>query len=206
MTRQSNGWRRAFFILLGLVLALVLGVILVLSSIRPSYEPVDQGELAQTEETIQAETQLTRESFNVLMQALLAGDQVPYRLHLDDQVHLLGQFEVLGQELSYEIRAQAEAQDDGNIGLAIEAIEVEGLDLPVGTSLALFSRLIPDHVPLSVDRDQERLIVRLDQVSAKGQVAIAAQAIDLPNNQIKLAFSLPLPYAVEQIEAYRQGQ
>ncbi|KAA9301885.1 MULTISPECIES: DUF2140 family protein [Aerococcus] len=206
MKKEANIWRRAFFILLGLILVLGLGAWLVLSSIRPSYQPVDQGQEVRSEEVIQAEAQVSPEAFNALMQALLAGDQAPYRLHLDDKVHLLGHFQVLGQELAYEIRGQAQALDDGNIGLTVEAIEVQGLDLPIGTSLALFSRLVPDHVPLSVDRSQEALIVRLDKVSADSQLAIAAQSIDLPNNEIKLAFSMPLPYALEQIEAYRQGQ
>ncbi|MCZ0716789.1 DUF2140 family protein [Aerococcus kribbianus] len=199
MKQVSVFWRWACLVLLAVVL---LPIIWLFAYLTFFYEAggAPQATSPVGQENIAAQTAVSTQSFNALLEAAIGGDQVPYQLQVTDAVYFSGQFNLYGQSVDYEMVGQPEVDDQGNIRLQVQRIDVAGIDLPIQVSLALFDLALSDDVPLETDADNEALLVRLDQVSDQVGLAIRAQSIDLEQDHIELDMAIPVELIIQQIE------
>lgn len=199
MKKVSVFWRWACLVLIAVI---VLPFIWLFAYLTFFYEAggSPQETASVGEENIAAQTAVSTQSFNALLEAAIGGDQVPYRLQVTDAVYFSGQFDLYGQSVDYELVGQPEVDDQGNIRLQVQSIDVAGIDLPIQVSLALFDLALADDVPLETDADNGALLVRLDQVSDQVGLVIKAQSIDLENDHIELDMAIPVELIIQQIE------
>ncbi|AMB98698.1 hypothetical protein AWM75_01225 [Aerococcus urinaehominis] len=200
--RRFNGWKWAF---IGLVSLMIIGLVVVFTSLfagQTTNQTSNQATVPyESGQVINTESSMSRDSFNQLLNALLADDQSPYRIYVDDQVNFESKVSLLGQEIGIEIAGDPRVDEQQNIAIDINRIELGGLDLPTSLVMQAFAGLIDSQVPLDVDAADQVLTVRLDQASQQLPVEVSAQYIDLANDRIDINFDIPTKFIAEQIEA-----
>ena len=201
--KRLNPWKWAFWLLLLAIAVPVVGFYLYIQT--TAREETNTSSPATTtnvaDEVITAEANLSTVSFNQLVSAVIGGDDVPYKLTVDDQVSFAGTLDALGTEVAYTMEGQPSVMEDGNIAIDVTNIALAGLQLPTSTVLAIFQLTLPTDLPLQVLAGEEHIIIRLDQVSGDMDFAIRASDIDLANDQINIFLDVPLSYIESQIEA-----
>lgn len=203
MKKVSFLWKWAFLLLSGVILILVaIGLWTFYTLPESDREPVN---FPVQEETINGQADLSTTSFNGLVEAAIGGNDVPYQVFIDDAVHLTGELTVLNRQVAYEMTADPQLDDDGNISLAVKDISLADLDLPIRSVLTAFQLTLPDDVPLDVYPKDQRLVIRLDQLSQTVGFTVMGGKVDLSSDEISMKLSLPVDLVIEQINQQRGG-
>lgn len=193
MIRKKNRWKTAFFVLIGLIIISILGVVMGFFMLtRPASEG---GVESSSSSEISQENQITVNTtvdLETVMQ-LLNQRSLPYRFSLNNkkEVVIQGDITVYGRALDFQLTGTPSADSEGNIRIKITQFELSQLNIPLSLFLPIFSSILGNDAAFSVNNDTEELIIRLNRLIDGDEVKVSVTQLSLDQDQISLKLSLP---------------
>ncbi len=194
---QTNYWKWAFLILLGIIIAFgaYIGIKLNMSSYyyEKNFEkPRAEEEYDDKDKSLTFETKFTEEQFNSFLEAVLMPEDSPYEVYFEkEKIHLAGKVSVVGMNVPVEIEGVPNALDDGNIDIHITDIEAGSFNLPTSIVVKAFSLLVPENVPMSVDSKRNVINIDLMQIAESQGMLIRAKEINASDNTFIFEITVP---------------
>lgn len=194
--KKVNYWKRAFIILVTLIIILTSYIIIKLNMssyyFDKNYSRIEKEINYLDEEYLSFETRFTEAQFNTFLKSSLTSDNNKYDLFFSDgKIHLIGKVKIIGINIPIEIEGIPNALKDGNIDIHITGVEAGSFNLPTDTVIKGFSILVPKDIPMVVDARRNVINIRLDKISEEKGIKIQAKEIDSVEN--KFIFELYMP-------------
>ncbi len=189
-----NKWKWSFFILLGIILATIIGLFVAIQ-VKPSDPIVLEKE--SEEERSSFAVQGTAEDFVSMGNAFLQNQyeegkiDMPITLALQSgKIVTQLEIEAFGVRIPSELYFDAEALEDGSVLLSLDDLQIGRLNLPPETALQLFKK--SPAVPAGIDiRPKEKEIHLAKETFNKGRTFdIHFQKVNLKEDEISFELIL----------------
>jgi uncharacterized protein YpmS len=190
---MKNKWKRLFFLLLGINIA-VFAVIFTLISLpsdddKPEMARVDDGE------DVKFVIHTNKEDLNKVINHYLEKEgltgSIDYKVLLRDEVELYGTMPVFGRDLEMKLTFEPEALKNGNLVLKQKSISIGQLQLPVSYVLKFVrdSYQLPEWV--TIVPNDEMVYVALQKLELKSDIKVKVNEFDLKKDNIKFTLLVP---------------
>lgn len=191
---MKNKWKIGFFILLGLITAVILYLyILIASPAEDSkIEPVKN---IQDSEDVAFKVATNKRDLNRVINHYIEEEgknsNIDYQVLLTDEVELYGTLPLFNEELELRLTFEPKALDNGDLVLNQKSISVGRLRLPVSTVLKFVrdSYDIPEAV--SIQPEEERVYVSMQRLKLKSDIKVRINEFDLKKDNIKFTLFVP---------------
>lgn len=191
--KKSDGWMWAFFVILGLNIALAAWLIINLRSTPETNQAV-------TDEAIDIENPLTFELLtnksqinqvvNLYLEEEMAEDE-SFRFELTDQAALHGVIRILGFDVDFTLLTDPYVMDNGNLQLRAQSIQLGAFELPISIAMNVISQQIDLPEWVRVDSEQQFVLVALNEFQLENGTMFEMQQIDLEEDVIRIGIILP---------------
>lgn len=191
----KNKWKRSFYCLLFINLAILFTlVILIFSPIPETKRPIasDTSEQESSEFVVRTTKKNLDELVNAYIEKLLSGTKHQYRISLDDDVHLLGELPVFSTTVPLSVHLVPFVQDNGDIVLRQKSISVGLLELPNKKIMQYMQKYLPVPNWVTIDPKNEEIYVAVSEMDIKSNFHVSVEQFDLRAND--LAFRIKVPY------------
>lgn len=191
---MKNKWKIGFFILLGLIAAVILFLyILIASPAEDSkMEPVKN---IQDSEDVAFKVATNKRDLNRVINHYIEEEgknsKIDYQVLLTDEVELYGTFPLFSEELELRLTFEPKALENGDLVLNQKSISVGRLRLPVSTVLKFVrdSYDLPEAV--SIQPEEERVYVSMQRLKLKSDIKVRVNEFDLKKDNIKFTLFVP---------------
>src|SRR5699024_1228468 len=166
----KNKWKRSFYCLLYINLAILFTlVILIFSPIPETKRPIasDTSKQESSEFVVRTTKKNLDELVNASIEKLLSGTTHQYRISLDDDVHLLGELPVFSTTVPLSVHLVPFVQDNGDIVLRQKSISVGLLELPNKKIMQYMQKYLPVPNWVTIDPKNEEIHVAVSQMDIK---------------------------------------
>ncbi|MHA6250605.1 YpmS family protein [Oceanobacillus sp. CAU 1775] len=199
--KNSNKWKGFFYLLLGVNIAVILVIISLIfwpvEEVTSPFEDIDF-----EEDSSEFTVRTTKKNLNELINAYIAqwtsGTGLHYRVELNDDVHLIGEFPVFSTTVPFSVHFEPLVADNGDIILKQRSISLGLLELPNKKIMEYLARYLPMPEWVVVNPDDEEIFIAVSQMDIKSNFRIAVETIDLEANN--LAFRISVPYGTLGID------
>lgn len=187
---MRNRWKRAFFILLGINLIIIVALFFIIINLVPhgaqlnaknwSSPPISQSPMFTVNGNKDELTTLINEE----LQKELKGN-LDASILLNDQVVIQGHITILGVPIPYKMSLEPKVENNGETVVLNEtSVTVGRFNLPVAQVLMFIQQGASFPNWVVVQPDKKRLDVHLSGFVIRDQFTIRAKTIDLKNNQL----------------------
>lgn len=190
---KLNGWKWAFLVLLASVIGIGLWFFTQLTPViigEPNLETRDSNE----EVMFQVSTK--KDDINQLVASYLKNEKVVkgpvnYQFRLEDQAQLVGTFQLLGQDVQFQLFLEPYVMENGNLQFKATSLSIGKLRLPIAFALnQIEGQLnIPDWV--AINSEQETIVFNLNEFNLESGMHFSADKINLAENDIRINVYLP---------------
>ncbi|MED1490277.1 YpmS family protein [Bacillus smithii] len=190
---SANKWKRAFFLLLGLVLFIIIVFIGLI------FWPVDQGEIPKEKnvgKTIPFHLETNKEDLNKVINSYIAKEKgdtpIDYYVNLKDDVELTGKLDLFSTSVHFNMTFEPKALKNGDIVLKQKGMSLGELHLPPSyvLKIAQESYHFPDWV--RIFPNQKMIYVSTKRMNLKNNVSIRVNEFNLPNDRISFTLLVPV--------------
>ncbi|AKP47485.1 MULTISPECIES: YpmS family protein [Bacillus] len=190
---SANKWKRAFFLLLGLVLFIIIVFIGLI------FWPVDQGEIPKEKnvgKTIPFHLETNKEDLNKVINSYIAKEKgdtpIDYYVNLKDDVELTGKLDLFSTSVHFNMTFEPKALKNGDIVLKQKGMSLGELHLPPSyvLKIAQESYHFPDWV--RIFPNQKMIYVSTKRMNLKNNVSIRVNEFNLPKDRISFTLLVPV--------------
>ncbi|WP_059170798.1 YpmS family protein [Bacillus sp. FJAT-27445] len=191
---MKNRWKTAFFVLLGFVLAAIVGIA-ILAMVPPDGMKKEQAEINDGE-MVGFVIRTNRDDVNKLVNHYLekevADTPVDYKVQVNDEVELYGTVPFFSQALNMKLTFVPEAQENGDLLLKQKSISVGQLRLPVPYVLDFIRKSYKLPRGVEIRPDDREIHVHMQQLKLKSDTKIKANTFDLEKDDISFTLLVPV--------------
>lgn len=193
--RKSNGWMWAFFIILGLNIALAVWLAVNLQSATTESDQVSNGQPVEIENPLTFELLTNRNQMNqvvnVYLEEEMAEEDPDFHFELTDQAELHGVLQVLGFDVDFTLLTDPYVMEDGNLQLRAQSIQLGAFELPISMAMNVISQQIDLPEWVRVDSEQQYILVALNEFQLENGASFEMQHINLEEDDIRIGIILP---------------
>lgn len=193
--QKASGWKWAFYILLGLILALFGWFIWRLQPVDDHAGPAEPINRVETEGelTFQLSTDKAQlnQLVNLYLEENLENEFEGYTLSIDENVELGGTIEVIGFSVNFNLQMQPLVMENGDLQLRAEGIQLGSFDLPLGLTLNILGQQLELPEWVRVNSEDEYILVALNEFELENGMHFAMDKINLEEDDIRVTIFLP---------------
>jgi len=189
-------WKRLFFLLFGINIAIILFVVLLVSILMSN--PIEEGKVPnqntfQNDVLFQVKT--NKQDLNRLINHYLEEEfsgSFDYEVLLTDEVELYGDIPVFNDSIEMKLSFEPNALENGDLELQQKNISIGKLTLPVPLVLKFIqgSYALPDWV--TIQPNEEKVYVSLQNMKLKSDLKVRVDEFNLKNDDIKFSLQVPV--------------
>lgn len=184
-----NNWRMAFFLLLGMTLLAIIGLILYVAIPSNDYVSYEAAEaIPPRGNTVMVAT--TKADFediaNSFIRQEMEDQPLPVVLSVEDDVRLSTSLPVFSANLPVLLRFEPLVQPDGNLLLEQKSVEIGNLNLPPEQALKLLRDSVELPAFMEVMPAEEEILLKLTEIPVGSGLTVRAAAFDLEEDNIQL--------------------
>ncbi len=193
---KRHHWKRLFFLLLGINIAIVLLIIfLFILLIKSPNEEMKIPETETAQNDVRFTIQTNKQDLNRLINHYLKEEysgSLDYKVLLTDEVELYGNIPVFSENVEMKLTFEPVALENGDLELQQKAISIGKLTLPVPLVLKFIqsSYPIPDWV--TIQPNEEKVYMELQNMKLKSDLKVRVHEFDLKNNDIEFSLQVPM--------------
>lgn len=191
---MKNKWKTAFFVLLGLVLAVIV-TIFIMAMVPPDGMKKDQAEVKDGEMVgflIRTNKDDVNKLINHYLQKEVADTPVNYQVQVNDEVELYGTVPFFSQELNMKMTFEPEALKNGDLLLKQKSISVGQLRLPVPYVLDFIRKSYKLPKGVEIRSAERQILVHMQQLKLKSDAKIQANTFNLEKDDISFKLLVPV--------------
>jgi len=196
--RKPNVWKMAFFTLVGAILLTSGWLFWKVTGVN-----VDSGTkettVVQKTEGISLNVSLDNAEISAVANEYLQASKeyAGYALEVTDSIALKGQAEIFGLPISFTLAGEPYATEEGNLQLKVDSISLGGLPLPRKESLAILADAIDFPDAISIEPEEETVIILLNTMQLPREMAIRLMNIDKQTKEYSLEVTIPVENLIE---------
>lgn len=187
-----NRWKVAFFILIA---AIVLGIGYLASLVTTESESQTLPLRAEAPAGGQLFVETSKDDFEVLankyLQQAIKDQPIPLDLKVEDQIALISELQVFSLTIPVQMYFDPIVQEDGNIQLKQQQVDIGQLSIPPEQVLKLLRDSVDLPSWMVVSPADESVFIDLAGIPIEGGFDIRARKLDLVNDEIILAVTVP---------------
>ncbi|WP_246938845.1 YpmS family protein [Bacillus pinisoli] len=188
--RRTPDWKKAFFILLGTVLAMVLLIVgvairLLLAEPTLTSDPNENKDLGKPFFTLST----TKTAINKWIQEELDEEErtvqnINYTVSLEDYIYLRGHLVVFNSEIPFQMTFEPVVNETGGLTLQEREISLGRIQLPGDLVLGLLAEQV--HFPswVTVRPASHEIIVNVRDIELQKDMVLSVKDFDLEKDQL----------------------
>jgi uncharacterized protein YpmS len=191
---MKNKWKIGFFILLGLITAVILFFYILITS------PAEESQMEHVQNNADSEdvafkVATNKRDLNRVINHYIEEEgknsEIDYEVLLTDEVELYGTLPLFSEELELRLTFEPRALENGDLVLNQKSISVGRLRLPVSTVLKFVrdSYDLPDAV--NIQPEEKRVYVSMERLKLKSDIKVKVNEFDLKKDNIKFTLFVP---------------
>ncbi|MFS0786150.1 YpmS family protein [Shouchella sp. 1P09AA] len=189
LTKNRRFYKIGFFLVLGLLLALI--GLLIFGAVRlfgdvDRQAPERAGTDSANEEIVSF--QMDIEQANVLLNDMLADDDVPFDFYLaEDGVYLEGEVDAVLSTIDLSMRFDPSVQEDGSLMLEANSLSAGFLSVSPENALRMFNQLadLPNWIYLYPE--EEHIIIDLREIEELEPFGLRFNELNLAASEINVS-------------------
>lgn len=194
MKKSINGWKIAFTVLLAFVIAVVGFTYYKITT--PSVAQTTMQKQSATHNHVDIDVTLNKKQLSALINNYLAEQSrktgMEYHFAIERDAILTGTTKILGENVSFTLKAQPEIDGQGNIVLKTQTLGVGLLPLPQSLVLKYIKNNYDLGPDVKINTQKGAITLLLSQMKTKNGFYVQATKIDVPHNQFKFQLAVPV--------------
>ncbi len=196
MKKQSDPWKWAFAILLGLVLGFIVFVWFQVTTPSSDQKQIatqttqKQGQYANVNVVLNKE-QLSA-AVNYYLQQNQKKGEIKYRFVLDKSAILMGTTKILGKDVSFTLYATPQLDDSGNLVLKTKSVAIGSLNAPPSFVLGYIKNNYDLGKWAKINASKATITLDLNQLTKKQGIKIQGEKFDLKQDDLQFKVAFPL--------------
>ncbi|WP_062356615.1 YpmS family protein [Bacillus kwashiorkori] len=189
---NKRNWKRAFFILLGINIAVMLTLLLLF--MLPTSGNINEISTTKQNDDVELIISAKKEDLTTFINEYIRNENdgnIAYGVYLKDEVELVGSLPVFTESIDMSMTFDAKALENGDLLLSQKGISIGNLHLPVTYVLNFIKRVysFPDWV--EIFPNEHMVYLHLTKMELKNGIQIKAKQFDLSKDEITFSFKMP---------------
>lgn len=194
-SKQRNGWKWAFFILLAVIIGLFGWLIYRLQSVEQETDSSEVVSRVETEGVLTFDLSTDKEDLNHLinlyLEEELGEDFEGYSVSVDENIDLAGTIDVLGFSVNFTLIMDPLVMENGDLQLKAESIQLGSFDLPLSLTMNVLSQQLELPEWIKVNSEEEYILVAFNEFELENGTYFEMDYIDLEEDDIRVTIFLP---------------
>ena len=195
---QSNGWKIAFFVLVGLIV-LAGGWLIWKITVPAGDSNTKEIAVIQPADGITLNVSLDNKEISSVVNEYLSNskDYSGYTLEITDKVALQGKTEIFGLPVPFALVGDPYVTTEGNLQLKVDSISLGGLPLPKKESLSILDGAIAFPDAISIQPEEETVVILLNTIPLPREMSVRLINIDEQTKEYSLEVTIPVKNLIE---------
>lgn len=191
---QVNNWKKAFFILVSLILIVIL--VLLITMFIPHNDKMIEIKHSEQEGfvpfLIYTEKDHLNSVINHYIQKETAGSPISYQVVLADEVELYGTIPVFSQEIQLKMTFEPKVLENGDLFLVQKSMSIGQMQLPVSYVLKFIADRYRLPKGVIIQPDEKRVYISMQKLKLKSEFKVKVNKFDLRKDNISFQLFVPI--------------
>ena len=196
MKKQSDPWKWAFAILLGLVLGFIVFVWFQVTTPSSDQKQIATQTTQKQGQYANVNVVLNKEQLSAAVNYYLQQNQkkgaIKYRFVLDKSAILMGTTKILGKDVSFTLYATPQLDDSGNLVLKTKSVAIGSLNAPPSFVLGYIKNNYDLGKWAKINAAKATITLDLNQLTKKQGIKIQGEKFDLKQDDLQFKVAFPL--------------
>ena len=196
MKKQSDPWKWAFAILLGLVLGFIVFVWFQVTTPSSDQKQIATQTTQKQGQYANVNVVLNKEQLSAAVNYYLQQNQkkgaIKYRFVLDKSAILMGTTKILGKDVSFTLYATPQLDDSGNLVLKTKSVAIGSLNAPPSFVLGYIKNNYDLGKWAKINASKATTTLDLNQLTKKQGIKIQGEKFDLKQDDLQFKVAFPL--------------
>lgn len=196
MKKQSDPWKWAFAILLGLVLGFIVFVWFQVTTPSSDQKQIATQTTQKQGQYANVNVVLNKEQLSAAVNYYLQQNQkkgaIKYRFVLDKSAILMGTTKILGKDVSFTLYATPKLDDSGNLVLKTKSVAIGSLNAPPSFVLGYIKNNYDLGKWAKINASKATITLDLNQLTKKQGIKIQGEKFDLKQDDLQFKVAFPL--------------
>ena len=196
MKKQSDPWKWAFAILLGLVLGFIVFVWFQVTTPSSDQQQIATQRTQKQGQYANVNVVLNKEQLSAAVNYYLQQNQkkgaIKYRFVLDKSAILMGTTKILGKDVSFTLYATPQLDDSGNLVLKTKSVAIGSLNAPPSFVLGYIKNNYDLGKWAKINASKATITLDLNQLTKKQGIKIQGEKFDLKQDDLQFKVAFPL--------------
>ncbi|MCR1890495.1 YpmS family protein [Ligilactobacillus murinus] len=196
MKKQSDPWKWAFAILLGLVLGFIVFVWFQVTTPSSDQKQIATQTTQKQGQYANVNVVLNKEQLSAAVNYYLQQNQkkgaIKYRFVLDKSAILMGTTKILGKDVSFTLYATPQLDDSGNLELKTKSVAIGSLNAPPSFVLGYIKNNYDLGKWAKINASKATITLDLNQLTKKQGIKIQGEKFDLKQDDLQFKVAFPL--------------
>lgn len=196
MKKQSDPWKWAFAILLGLVLGFIVFVWFQVTTPSSDQKQIATQTTQKQGQYANVNVVLNKEQLSAAVNYYLQQNQkkgaIKYRFVLDKSAILMGTTKILGKDVSFTLYATPQLDDSGNLVLKTKSVAIGSLNAPPSFVLGYIKNNYDLGKWAKINAPKATITLDLNQLTKKQGIKIQGEKFDLKQDDLQFKVAFPL--------------
>lgn len=196
MKKQSDPWKWAFAILLGLVLGFIVFVWFQVTTPSSDQKQIATQTTQKQGQYANVNVVLNKEQLSAAVNYYLQQNQkkgaIKYRFVLDKSAVLMGTTKILGKDVSFTLYATPQLDDSGNLELKTKSVAIGSLNAPPSFVLGYIKNNYDLGKWAKINASKATITLDLNQLTKKQGIKIQGEKFDLKQDDLQFKVAFPL--------------
>ena len=196
MKKQSDPWKWAFAILLGLVLGFIVFVWFQVTTPSSDQKQIATQTTQKQGQYANVNVVLNKEQLSAAVNYYLQQNQkkgaIKYRFVLDKSAILMGTTKILGKDVSFTLYATPQLDDSGNLVLKTKSVAIGSLNAPPSFVLGYIKNNYDLGKWAKLNASKATITLDLNQLTKKQGIKIQGEKFDLKQDDLQFKVAFPL--------------
>lgn len=196
MKKQSDPWKWAFAILLGLVLGFIVFVWFQVTTPSSDQKQIATQTTQKQGQYANVNVVLNKEQLSAAVNYYLQQNQkkgaIKYRFVLDKSAILMGTTKILGKDVSFTLYATPQLDDSGNLVLKTKSVAIGSLNAPPSFVLGYIKNNYDLGKWAKINASKATITLNLNQLTKKQGIKIQGEKFDLKQDDLQFKVAFPL--------------
>lgn len=193
---KQNPWKRAFAILLGLVLGFIVFVWFQVTTPSSDQKQIATQTTQKQGQYANVNVVLNKEQLSAAVNYYLQQNQkkgaIKYRFVLDKSAILMGTTKILGKDVSFTLYATPQLDDSGNLELKTKSVAIGSLNAPPSFVLGYIKNNYDLGKWAKINASKATITLDLNQLTKKQGIKIQGEKFDLKQDDLQFKVAFPL--------------
>ncbi|HAB49209.1 MAG TPA: DUF2140 domain-containing protein [Lactobacillus sp.] len=196
MKKQSDPWKWAFAILLGLVLGFIVFVWFQVTTPSSDQKQIATQTTQKQGQYANVNVVLNKEQLSAAVNYYLQQNQkkgaIKYRFVLDKSAILMGTTKILGKDVSFTLYATPQLDDSENLELKTKSVAIGSLNAPPSFVLGYIKNNYDLGKWAKINVSKATITLDLNQLTKKQGIKIQGEKFDLKQDDLQFKVAFPL--------------